>query len=957
MIMIVDNRRVAALNQEHHNVKSVNGFLRVITSVAILAALLLAVVFLRWGGSGPVVAVLPWFVPVIGLFNALSFLLVAFLAIGRYNVLRDPASFWIGMGSAAFCVAFVFYALAWPGLLPGRGSIIASGIDAPTWFLHSGITILSIFWLTAVLARRPIGEAMAGGRLLLIAAAWTALVVVAFTLLLRTERYLPELVSSAGIYEVRLLIWNAVAASMLAAGAVLSTRRYVKTGDALLGFIAIAQIAFAFALFATLGGMRRYDLSWYLVRSIPTGSALVVMFGLLFDYVQLIRREKEKTAQVLRTERGLRESRAKLEAALASMTDAVFISDAEGRFIDFNDAFVTFHRFRNKDECSKSFTDYPDILEMFFADGTPAPTDMWAVPRALRGETATNAEYSLRRKDTGETWVGSYSFSPIRDKDGAIVGSVVVGRDITERKRAEEALWESEARFRWLADAMPQLVWTAEPDGRVDYYNVRYKEYSGIEPAPDGTFQWAPVLHAEDVEPTVRAWENAVQSGRMYQIEHRVQGVDGRYRWHLSRAIPIFDNHKRIIKWFGTATDINDVKQAEDELRRLNETLEQRVTERTELAEARSAQLQTLAVELIEAEERERRRISELLHDDLQQVLAAARLMLQSVREGLPAMPELLDVEQLLEESIDKARRLSHELSPAVLHHAGLVPALEWLGRKMHEQFGLQVQLDAAAHQLPSATLKVFLFRAAQELLYNVIKHSGVKCAHVVLSERNGATVLTVSDEGRGVDPAILSSPSVTTGVGLLSLWERANSIGGCLSIESLPGQGTRLTLTVPTQLDSTGGTVADSAAVVCDPVVRARSARNESEEILRVLFVDDHKVMRQGLIRIIANQPNIQLAGEAANGREAIELARRLRPDVIIMDIGMPELDGTEATRRIKAELPDVRVIGLSMFEDDQVASQMRAAGAEAFVSKTASSAELLKAIYGSRASVNPGL
>ena len=142
-------------------------------------------------------------------------------------------------------------------------------------------------------------------------------------------------------------------------------------------------------------------------------------------------------------EEELRESRAKLEAALASMTDAVFISDTQGRFIDFNDAFATFHKFRNKDECSKTFAEYPDILDVFLPDGTLAPLDMWAVPRALRGETATNAEYTLQRKDTGERWVGSYGFGPIRDKDGVIVGSVVVGRDVTERKRMEEELRKS----------------------------------------------------------------------------------------------------------------------------------------------------------------------------------------------------------------------------------------------------------------------------------------------------------------------------------------------------------------------------------------------------------------------------------------------------------------------------------------------------------------------------------
>lgn len=148
-----------------------------------------------------------------------------------------------------------------------------------------------------------------------------------------------------------------------------------------------------------------------------------------------------------RAEEEMRENQAKLRAALASMTDAIFISDAQGKFLDFNDAFATFHRFGNRDECAKTFAEYPDILDVFMADGTLAPLDMWAVPRAMRGETVANAEYTLRRKDTGETWVGSYSFSPIRDQSGVIVGSVVVARDITEIKKATEILNRQSAKL------------------------------------------------------------------------------------------------------------------------------------------------------------------------------------------------------------------------------------------------------------------------------------------------------------------------------------------------------------------------------------------------------------------------------------------------------------------------------------------------------------------------------
>lgn len=170
----------------------------------------------------------------------------------------------------------------------------------------------------------------------------------------------------------------------------------------------------------------------------------MAFFRKLADTLSQLGYSNVKLARLLaerdRLTTSLRESRSKLDAALASMTDAVFISDAEGQFIDFNDAFATFHRFSSKDECSKVFAEYPDILDVFLPEGTLAPLDMWAVPRALRGETATNIEYTLRRKDTGETWVGSYSFGPIRGSDGLIVGSVVVGRDITEKKRAEQRI-------------------------------------------------------------------------------------------------------------------------------------------------------------------------------------------------------------------------------------------------------------------------------------------------------------------------------------------------------------------------------------------------------------------------------------------------------------------------------------------------------------------------------------
>jgi CheY-like chemotaxis protein len=355
-------------------------------------------------------------------------------------------------------------------------------------------------------------------------------------------------------------------------------------------------------------------------------------------------------------------------------------------------------------------------------------------------------------------------------------------------------------------------------------------------------------------------------------------------------------------------------------------------------------------VELIEAEERERRRIAELLHDDLQQLLASAKLQLQTVTRDLPENRVLGNVDQLLETAIEQARGLSHELSPSVLHHSGLMPALQWLVRKMETQFGLAVDLNADPDRdFQHIPLKEFLFRVVQELLFNTYKHSGVTTARVRLSGTGDRILVAVSDDGQGFDPAILQAPTAKSGLGLLSLRERVHSLGGHLDIDSRAGAGSRFTLTVPFDLpvpEASAPPPAEAAHLHPHPDEPSSSA---GAKPIRVLFADDHQVMRQGLVSMIEDQPGIQVVGEATNGLEAIDLARRLQPDVVVMDITMPEMDGIEATHHITREMPDVRVIWLSMFQRGEISdTTMRKAGAETFLSKTASPGELLKAIYG---------
>ena len=165
------------------------------------------------------------------------------------------------------------------------------------------------------------------------------------------------------------------------------------------------------------------------------------------------------------------------------------------------------------------------------------------------------------------------------------------------------------------------------------------------------------------------------------------------------------------------------------------------MAERTGVAERRTRQLQALALQLTEAEERERRRIADLLHDDLQQLLSASRFqlsVLQPAVEGHSTAAFLLQqVDQLLVQSDRKARSLSHELSPAILHHSGLPAAVEWLARRMQKKHGLAVEVQTQEWPVfQNENLRVFLYRAIQEILLNVVKHADTRDARVLLNGR-----------------------------------------------------------------------------------------------------------------------------------------------------------------------------------------------------------------------------
>lgn len=286
---------------------------------------------------------------------------------------------------------------------------------------------------------------------------------------------------------------------------------------------------------------------------------------------------------------------------------------------------------------------------------------------------------------------------------------------------------------------------------------------------------------------------------------------------------------------------------------------------------------------------------------------------------GLPADAAAQAVDALLRETLEVSRSLTVELSPPVLHEAGLIGGLNWLASRMKEKNGFTVNLRSDNKAEPATEgMRFLLFECARELLFNAMKHSGVKEADVVVVRTKDDLIrLVVSDDGGGFDPELLERrTSEYETFGLFSIEQRLSHIGGRMEIVTAPGKGTRITLTAPAGgKESSTEEEARVAAEDGDGGKKIKMRRRS--DVCRVLVVDDHEIVRKGLIGLFQFEADIDIVGEAADGPAAIELADELKPDVIVMDVNLGDMNGIEATRRILAKSPEIKIVGLSMHVD----------------------------------------
>jgi PAS domain S-box-containing protein len=553
------------------------------------------------------------------------------------------------------------------------------------------------------------------------------------------------------------------------------------------------------------------------------------------------------------------------------------------------------------------------------------------ITRVSQAGDGDTREIECRFKTADDRWIWCLSRNTIfeRDKDGkarTIIGTFL---DVTAHKQAEEALSQAHERAVWLArfpEENPSPVVRVSADGPVLYCNPAASQLPG----------WVCEVGKPPPEPLLSIVTRAMATG---QDPHQDMELGGRFYSVWIARFP----RESYANVYGR--DITQRRQAEEALRereealqRANEQLEEKVRERTaelralneDLMERRD-QLRSLASELIVTEARERRALAEDLHDTLAQTLASAKLTLESTGAQLDGKPaaEVKTAVDLIRQGLLQTRSLVSDLSLSLLYEDGLEAAIRELARKMGGVHSLTIKvLDDGRSKPLREESQVLLYRAVQELFHNVVKHAKATTVKVSLQREGKQVRIEVEDDGVGFHATERGREyGRGEGFGLFSIRERLQHLGGSFEIFSEPRRGARAILIAPLQVKGEG--------------------EGKEPAAVTILIAEDHRMMRDALVALLEKESGFEVVGLAEDGLEAVNLAREANPNVVLMDIQMPRMDGIEATRQITAALPEIKVIGLSVHAEHEIASKMLAAGATSFVSKNSSPEELIEAIW----------
>jgi PAS domain S-box-containing protein len=616
------------------------------------------------------------------------------------------------------------------------------------------------------------------------------------------------------------------------------------------------------------------------------------------------------------------------ETVLSNTPDLVYVFDLEHRFTYANAVLLqmwdkTFEEAVGKTCWELGYEPWHAAMhdrEIEEVKATKAP---------IRGEVPFNGSFGRRIYD--------YIFVPILGPDGEVEAVAGTTRDVTERKRFEEELKDSERRFRTITNAMPQMVWTALPDGSIDYHNERFYDFIGLPAgAAEGTAWAEDLLHPDDRESGHASWVHSIASGAPYEATYRIRHHSGEYRWILARALALRNEAGEIVKWLGTDTDIHAAKLTEEALQAANHR-------KDEFLAMLAHELRNPLAPISAAAQ-----VLRLVPNNADKVRQYSEVISRQVSHMTTLVNDLLDVSRVTRGMV-QLEKAPVDVKAVVTSAAEQVHPLVEAGRHT-----LALQLGSA----PASVLgdRARLIQVTANLLANAAKYTPPGgTITLALEVVDGTVRIAVSDNGNGIEPELLplvfdlfvqgkrTPDRAQGGLGLgLALVKNIVAMhGGQVGVRSDgPGQGSTFTVELP------------AAGQLPRPTAEAVPAFTAADRALRIMLVDDNVDAAATLSALLdAAGHRVQTINDP---RDAVGAALASPPDVFILDIGMPLIDGHELARQLRAQpaLARALYIALTGYGQSSDRASSRQAGFDRHFVKPVEAARLLAALEGQGAS-----
>jgi len=549
-----------------------------------------------------------------------------------------------------------------------------------------------------------------------------------------------------------------------------------------------------------------------------------------------------------------------------------------------------------------------------------------------RSETSGRADDDnwLVRKDGSRFWASGVT-SALRDSVGQLLGHAKVVRDITDRRRAEEALRSSEEYFRGLAQGLPIAIWICLPGGEMDFVNQQWLDYTGqdLEIARSSPTAWMKALDAQDLESVTKAYDDGILSRQGFTIEARFcRACDQTSRWHLTRCVPLLDEAGNVVKYLCTCTDIEDLKRAE---------------------------------EVLKEADRQKDEFLAMLAHELRNPLAPIRNALHFLRLGGGTPETYQQAHELMERQVEHLVRLVDDLLDVSritrgkinLHLeevdlSSVVARAVESSRPVIAEHGHQLEVSLPGDPISIKADPVRIAQVFLNLLNNAAKYTprGGKIWLSAAVER-GRAVVRVKDTGLGISAEMLPKifdlfiqvdsalDRTQGGLGIgLTLVRRLTELhdGTVEALSEGPGHGSEFVVRLP---------VIGKQPKEAQPPTLSQMNTGRRR---RLLVVDDNRDSAKSLallLRLLGNDVTT-----AFDGQEALKQIASERPDAVFLDIGLPGLSGYDVARTVRggAEFGKPVLIAMTGFGTDEDRQQSRAAGFDAHLVKPVELASLQK-------------